>query len=545
MATSRAKKLDNSDAVERPKKVARPSQATETVSIDLIQHLTNQVQALMAEVTNLKAELGQARASALDVVSSEPIALPAETGNELVVETPEANQAFAPAIDGVELESFVLPTETATEPVSEASEANQAYAPATDLVESASVLPPTEMAAEPVTEAASLQSETYSEDVPAAEATEREFVEQTTPLPAETATELAAELLAMAEQAKNGPSDVLVWEDEPDEEMADSNPLVSSSQPEQAPVDRGGPMGHDEIQALLQEMNAPEPAPAPTPAPAPVDNGGFLGHDEIQALLQEMATPEPAPVPTPAPAPAPAPVDNGGFLGHDEIQALLQEMATPEPTPVPAPAPTPAPAPVDNGGFLGHDEIQALLQEMNAPQPATSPETIDQADIEALLSSIDSSPADAPAADAHENQGILTPEQISALLEGPSEEVASDEAAWELGWDEESFRAECVRAMANPEPIDWVKFHAFDPDEVDCGPPDDIDEAALLQELADKHPDLVAAVESYNIANGLLSTPEPVADPSPTPEPVVAQETETVSISFTAFTPEEPEPEPD
>lgn len=110
------------------------------------------------------------------------------------------------------------------------------------------------------------------------------------------------------------------------------------------------PVGDDELDALMAELEAETagvvdtPAAAPKPAPAPTADDDLEA--ELAALGDPDTAPEPAPVPKPAPKPEPKPAPVAEPEDDDlEAQLAALEETTPAPVETPKPAPKPAAKP--------------------------------------------------------------------------------------------------------------------------------------------------------------------------------------------------------
>lgn len=115
------------------------------------------------------------------------------------------------------------------------------------------------------------------------------------------------------------------------------------------------PVGDDELDALMAELEAETagvvdtPAAAPKPAPAPTAD------DDLEAELAALGDPDTAPEPTPAPKPAPTPAPKPAPKPEpkpapvaepedDDLEAQLAALEETTPAPVEAPKPAPKPA---------------------------------------------------------------------------------------------------------------------------------------------------------------------------------------------------------
>jgi len=217
--------------------------------------------------------------------------------------------------------------------------------------------------------------------------------------------------------------------------------------------DEPAPADPDCLVTASQVAPVPTPAPAPALAPASAapESSGPLGQEDLDALLREMtggATPStPALAPAPAPAPAPAAPESNGPLGQADLDALLREMtggatpSTPAPAP-PEPAPTPASAAPVSNGPLGQGDLDALLREMTMASAAPTAETqsqdeivdeipvsatdsvvvtaahattgpLGQGDLDDLLKDLATSTADAIAADANPQESDPVPAEVA------------------------------------------------------------------------------------------------------------------------------------
>lgn len=157
---------------------------------------------------------------------------------------------------------------------------------------------------------------------------------------------------------------------EADTESGDQSNAVAAPAPAPAAVP-AGPIGQDEIDALINQVTAtiPGAAPAPPPAPAPpsAPAAGPIGQDEIDALVSQM---EGAPAPV-AEAPAAEVAPAAGPLGQDGIDALVDQLAGAPPVAVSSPPPVTArtaaaAAAAAPGGKLGQDDIDSLLAQLGA-----------------------------------------------------------------------------------------------------------------------------------------------------------------------------------
>ncbi len=148
------------------------------------------------------------------------------------------------------------------------------------------------------------------------------------------------------------------------------------------------PIGDDELDALMAELETetagmvvtPAPAAAaPVAAPAPVAEDDEMAALEAELNAAPAPTPAPAPVVTPVPKPAPAPVieatDTDAEMAalEAELNGIGAEPApvpvvakTPEPKPAPTPAPDPAPA-------AAAPAPAPTLKVVPAPEPDAAP----------------------------------------------------------------------------------------------------------------------------------------------------------------------------
>jgi tetratricopeptide (TPR) repeat protein len=202
-----------------------------------------------------------------------------------------------------------------------------------------------------------------------------------------------------------------------------------------------GPLGQDDIDALLAGMGADEAAEAePDQTAEPAD--GPLGQDDIDALMAQMEGAEEK-APAEAEAESAASDDDeidASSMAQSEIDALLKEMGTvvDEPEPESELAAAPADSTVGDGG-LDQSEIDSLLTEMNADpdaepvqeaaaEDADATMEMDQAGIDSLLANMDADTGTAGGGDENEEGGTgrLSTQQINNILQ-KQEETATTE----------------------------------------------------------------------------------------------------------------------
>ena len=191
----------------------------------------------------------------------------------------------------------------------------------------------------------------------------------------------------------------------------DEAPPTPPAAPVPAPAEPTGPLGQDDIDALINGLSGGAPA---APAPAPAAPSGPLGQDDIDALINGLGGG------SPAPAAAPAPAAPSGPMGQDDIDALLNGLTS-----------APAPAPAEPTGPLGQDDIDALINGLGggaAPAPAPAPAAeapsgpLGQDDIDALINGLGggaptvAAPAPAPAVSAADPDAQLGQSDIDALV---------------------------------------------------------------------------------------------------------------------------------
>ena len=215
-----------------------------------------------------------------------------------------------------------------------------------------------------------------------------------------------------------------------------------------------GPLGQEDIDALLNELGGdvePEAeapveeaaaAPAPEPEPAAAADDGPLGQDDIDALLSSMGAGDEPEAAAPAPAPAeeatPAADPNDSSLGQDDIDALLANLGAGEEEPA-AEAPAEEAAAPASDGPLGQDDIDALLSSMGAGDadaeapavPADAQETLVQ------------EPADDNALMGQDDIDALVAQLGGGIAESAQSEVPPDDSA-----------AADAEAMINQDDID-------------------------------------------------------------------------------------------
>lgn len=176
-----------------------------------------------------------------------------------------------------------------------------------------------------------------------------------------------------------------------------------------------GPLGQDDIDALVNQVAGG--AAAAAPAPAPAAPSGPLGQDDIDALVNAMAAAPAAPA-TSSPPPAPS-----GPLGQDDIDALVNQLASAPSAPA---APAAQQVPLTQSGTLGQDDIDALVSQLavGEPAPAASPAASPAAKasvaapIAKALAAAPSSQAEVPPAgiDPDIFEGRLDQDKIDRLL---------------------------------------------------------------------------------------------------------------------------------
>ncbi|MCK6489864.1 MAG: hypothetical protein L6R48_16350 [Planctomycetes bacterium] len=149
-------------------------------------------------------------------------------------------------------------------------------------------------------------------------------------------------------------------------------PKQEWQQPAAAPAaPASGPLGQDDIDALVNQVaSGAASAAAPAPAPAAAAPSGPLGQDDIDALVNSMAAAPAAPA-TASPEPAPS-----GPLGQDDIDALVNQLASSDAAP---PAPAAQQVPLTQSGSLGQDDIDALVSQLAVGEPAPAAEPAAQA----------------------------------------------------------------------------------------------------------------------------------------------------------------------
>ena len=141
----------------------------------------------------------------------------------------------------------------------------------------------------------------------------------------------------------------------------------------EVPVAAPQPVQTMPVQAVTSEPAVVEPAPKPVDMTKSESASEFTQEPVAKSVSETVIETSPESVSEPAAetASAPAPADDGGVLSQADLDALLASMnSAPVPEPVPEPVPTPAPAPADDGGVLSQEDLDALLASMNsAPEP--------------------------------------------------------------------------------------------------------------------------------------------------------------------------------
>ena len=181
------------------------------------------------------------------------------------------------------------------------------------------------------------------------------------------------------------PAPMMVDQDELDRLMDDLQAggasEVESAVAAAAAAAPSGPLGQNDIDAILAALNSP--APEVVQAPAEGTSDSPLGQGDIDALLASMAG-ESAAAPKEVSKPATAPVNNpqpsgDDPLGQGDIDALLRSLETASAPEVMPEAPVAAVVKEMPAGKLGQDDIDSLLNNLGAEQISVGAKKIGEA----------------------------------------------------------------------------------------------------------------------------------------------------------------------
>ena len=282
----------------------------------------------------------------------------------------------------------------------------------------------------------------------------------------------------------------------------------------EVPVAAPQPVQTMPVQAVTSEPAVVEPAPKPVDMTKSESASEFTQEPVAKSVSETVIETSPESVSEPAAetASAPAPADDGGVLSQADLDALLASMnSAPEPEPEPEPVPTPAPAPADDSGVLSQADLDALLASMNsAPVPEPVPEPVP-------------TPAPAPADDG----GVLSQEDLDALLASMNsapEPVAKDKSENDTNTDKEmphNVGASSAEAQSFFDEFeskhDTAKNKPAELPTPELPTPEPA--SASVSAPADDG-GVLSQAELDALLASMTAAPNPVAEPEPEPEPV-------------------------
>lgn len=319
-------------------------------------------------------------------------------------------------------------------------------------------------------------------------------------------------------------------------QSGDDAPTEAEGAKEEEAPEPSGPLGQDDIDALLNAMQGDD-APAEVEKEEVAEPSGPLGQDDIDALLNAMQGGDDAPVEEEQ-AQVEESAESSGPLGQDDIDALLSAMQGGDEAPAEKEAEEPS-------GPLGQDDIDALLNSMNADEPevvsaadtivnadASEDRALGQDDIDDLLAQLtDPDPSPAVASDADGQMGGQ--DDIDALLKemgmgGDNGQAAPDILSTEQiagivdGQASQEFPDEDTEEMISQGDIDSLVREMSqatgvpDQNEIDARVAEnESDIEALLQEAADPMATVDAVQGSLVLGQGASAPPQYAAvDPA-------------------------------
>ena len=242
----------------------------------------------------------------------------------------------------------------------------------------------------------------------------------------------------------------------------------------EVPVAAPQPVQTMPVQAVTSEPAVVEPAPKPVDMTKSESASEFTQEPVAKSVSETVIETSPESVSEPAAetASAPAPADDGGVLSQADLDALLASMnSAPEPEPEPEPVPTPVPTP--------------------APAPADDGGVLSQEDLDALLASMNSAPE--PVAKDKSENDTNTDKEMPHNVGASSAEAQSFFDEFESKHDTAKNKP---AELPTPEPA-----------------------SASVSAPADDG-GVLSQAELDALLASMTAAPNPVAEPEPEPEPV-------------------------